>query len=72
MSEINIAIQLNRFCKSGDLHGFRRKVRNFTPDERRRLAENLNAGDEVETAIRDARGYQTENTEKWNENTSAI
>jgi hypothetical protein len=59
MTNATIAHQLNRFSnKDGDLHRYRNRIRNFSHDEKLRLVENLEAGDEVLDAIRDARGFE--------------
>lgn len=57
LTETEIAKQLNRFTKSGDLYKYRRKIASFSREQKIRVAENLRAGDDVETAIKDAKTF---------------
>jgi hypothetical protein len=58
LTQAEVATQLNRFTKSGDLHRYHRRIVNLTRGEKIRLAENLRAGDDPTEAIKDAKGYQ--------------
>jgi len=60
MNNATIATQLSRFTKSGDLFKYHRRIVGFSRDEKERLVENLEAGDDPDAAIRDARGYVKE------------
>lgn len=55
LSNADITTQLNRFTKSGDLHKYVRRIKDFTREQKIRLVENLRAGDDPPTAIRDAK-----------------
>jgi hypothetical protein len=57
MTQGDIARTLNRFSKTGDLHYLHRRIVGFGRDEKQRLAENILAGDDPDTAISDARRY---------------
>lgn len=60
MTNGEIATELNRFCKCGDLARYRRRIKNYDYNEKLRLAENLAAGDDPEMAIRDAKKEATQ------------
>lgn len=55
-----IARQLGRISKSGDLYHLQKRVKNYTHDEKERVVENLEAGDEPEDAVKDAKGFTRE------------
>lgn len=57
MTNGQIASELGRFTKSGDLHHLQRRMKDFTHDEKQRLVENLLAGDDPTDAVRDAKGF---------------
>lgn len=52
-----IAEGLNRFSKTGDLRKYSRRISNMSREEKVRVVENLRAGDDPLTAIKDAKGY---------------
>lgn len=58
-SECEIARVLSQFTKGADPNECQRRRKAFrmlTPEQKRRMAENILAGDDIETAIKDAKG----------------
>jgi diguanylate cyclase (GGDEF)-like protein len=57
LTNADIATGLNRFTKAGDLHKYARRIKDYTREEKVRVVENLRAGDDPVSAIKDAKGF---------------